>query len=214
MMRREPRFIAGWSPALGVVGAEADIQLWRKGGGIGQLLHSVCDKRYGLILDVEILNAEKYSWIAQGQKAGMKGELTGPNALSWILAPWGQVRKSEGTYGVGLSGKNYRDGQFSLLLEPTASVGGEVDKARIKEFTFGFLSVRSLQVIIKGRIRLRMVVTVKIRQDWWGARSAGTASRACWAAVRTRDLCWEAAVLLSFTGFILVGARERKIWRV
>lgn len=66
---------------------------------------------------------------------------------------------------MGLSGKNYRDGQFSLLLEPTASVGGEVDKARIKEFTFGFLSVRSLQVIIKGRIRLRMVVTVKIRQD-------------------------------------------------
>lgn len=84
--------------------------------------------------------------------------------------------------------ENYRDGQFSLLLGPTTSVGGEADEARVKQFTFAFLTVRSLQVIIKDRIRLRMVVTVKNRQDR-GARSADTASRACWAAVRARDLC-------------------------
>ena len=43
----------------------------------------------------------------------------------------GQVRKSGGTHGVGLSGKNYRDGQFSLLLDPTTSVGGEADEATV-----------------------------------------------------------------------------------
>lgn len=34
----------------------------------------------------------------------------------------GQARKSGGTRGGGLSG-NYRDGQFSLLLDPTTSIG-------------------------------------------------------------------------------------------
>lgn len=77
----------------------------------------------------------------------------------------GQVWKSGGTRGVGLSGKNYRDGQFSLVLDPTTSVGEAADEARVKQFTFAFLTVRSLQVVIKDRIRLRVVVTVKDRQD-------------------------------------------------
>jgi len=52
----------------------------------------------------------------------------------------GQVRKSGGIRGVGLSGKNYRDGQFSLLLDPTTSVGEEADEARVEQFTFSFFN--------------------------------------------------------------------------
>lgn len=86
----------------------------------------------------------------------------------------GQVRKSVDIHGVGLGIKNCRDGQFSLLLYPTTSVGGEVDEARDKQFTFTFLTVRSLQVIIKYRVRLRMVVTPK--------NQAGLRCSVCWSS--------------------------------
>lgn len=44
-----------------------------------------------------------------------------------------QVRKAGGTCGEGLRGKDYRDGQFGLLLDPTTSVGGE---ARVSLYFF------------------------------------------------------------------------------
>lgn len=43
-------------------------------------------------------------------------------------------------------------------------------------------------MIIKEIIRLRVVITVKIRQKL-AAQSAGTISRSCWVAVRVWDIC-------------------------
>lgn len=50
----------------------------------------------------------------------------------------GEVRKAGGTCGEGLGGEDDRDGLFSLLLDPTTSVGGEADEARGKAFYTGF----------------------------------------------------------------------------
>lgn len=90
-------------------------------------------------MNAEILNEEKYSWIAQGWYEG-RADGTKCSKLNFgpMGAAAGQVRKSEGIGGVGLSDKNYR--QFSLLLDPTTSVGGEADQARVKQFTFAFFN--------------------------------------------------------------------------
>lgn len=61
--------------------------------------------------------ASRLLWRRTGRTKGFKLSFRSREAAA------GQVKKARGACGVGLSGKNYRDGQFSFLLDPTTSVG-------------------------------------------------------------------------------------------